>query len=117
MNGPIGKCVSLIEERSSTGEPDAGDPHVRFGGRGRLNPVPYPYQSRPEGRSPRPLSEAALEGRTPRLLGNIIKEGLLGILEAWGGDLICEVAGFLLAVEVDEAAGAVEADGIDLDGR
>ena len=26
-----------------TGEPDAGDPHVRFGGRGDLTGPPYPY--------------------------------------------------------------------------
>jgi hypothetical protein len=31
-----------LRERPPTGEPDAGDPHVRFGGRGRLTPLPTP---------------------------------------------------------------------------
>ena len=35
--------LSLVEGHSSTGEPDAGDPPVRFGGRGRFYPAPYPY--------------------------------------------------------------------------
>src|SRR5688572_25520939 len=26
-----------------TGEPDAGNPHVRFGGRGKVNPLSLPY--------------------------------------------------------------------------
>ena len=29
-----------------TGEPDAGDPPVRFGGRGEAIPRPYPYRGR-----------------------------------------------------------------------
>ena len=35
----------LLKVKPSTGEPDAGDPHVRFGGRGGANPIasPYPY--------------------------------------------------------------------------
>src|SRR5688572_1226470 len=30
-----------------TGEPDAGNPHVRFGGRGKVNPLSLPYRSAP----------------------------------------------------------------------
>ena len=30
----VGSMSILIEVRPPTGEPDAGDPHVRFGGRG-----------------------------------------------------------------------------------
>jgi hypothetical protein len=37
----------LTKVRPSTGEPDAGDPQVRFGGRRELNSIspPYPYRS------------------------------------------------------------------------
>jgi hypothetical protein len=36
--------LPLGEGNSSIGEPDAGDPPVRFGGRGRSNPCSYPYR-------------------------------------------------------------------------
>jgi len=32
-----------------TGEPDAGNPHVRFGGRGEVNPSSLPYLGKAEG--------------------------------------------------------------------
>ncbi len=32
-----------VQGNSPTGEPDAGDPHVRFGGRGGVILRPYPY--------------------------------------------------------------------------
>jgi len=35
-------------ERPPTGEPDAGDPHVRFGGRGRRQPLPAPIGKTPD---------------------------------------------------------------------
>src|SRR5688572_26827321 len=40
-----------------TGEPDAGNPHVRFGGRGKVNPLSLPYPAwRPvHGPDARPL--------------------------------------------------------------
>ena len=35
----------LNKVKPPTGEPDAGDPHVRFGGRGGCECIlPYPYQ-------------------------------------------------------------------------
>jgi hypothetical protein len=40
------RIVSPVRGDSSTGEPDAGDPHVRFGGRGSVNRSPYPYLGR-----------------------------------------------------------------------
>jgi len=44
--GPIiGKRANLDKEQSSTGEPDAGDPHVRFGGRGEVQSlIPTPIR-------------------------------------------------------------------------
>jgi hypothetical protein len=37
--------MSVLEEGTLTGEPDAANPHVRFGGRGGRNKsgLPYPY--------------------------------------------------------------------------
>jgi hypothetical protein len=50
-----------------TGEPDAGDPHVRFGGEGASAPLPNPSQSKARtrgvevaaGNNPRDQSNAA----------------------------------------------------------
>ena len=41
------KNSSPLRGKPSTGEPDAGDPHVRFGGRGGVNQcvVPTPIQA------------------------------------------------------------------------
>jgi hypothetical protein len=39
----LGTSVSA-RSLTPTGEPDAGNPPVRFGGRGGLHPRPYPYQ-------------------------------------------------------------------------
>ena|SRR5437773_6831612 len=40
-------CVSepIPMRKPPTGEPCAGEPHARFGGRGRREPFPTPYQS------------------------------------------------------------------------
>ena len=32
--------------KPTTGEPYAGEPHVRFGGRGRATPLPDPYRAK-----------------------------------------------------------------------
>jgi hypothetical protein len=38
--------ADLIESKLPTGEPDAGDRPVRFGGRGKVSLCPYPYPAR-----------------------------------------------------------------------
>ncbi|MFH1981367.1 MAG: hypothetical protein ABIL58_05965, partial [Pseudomonadota bacterium] len=41
---PIAPCFSPHEVKPPTGEPDAGDPHVRFGGgRARVTGFSHPY--------------------------------------------------------------------------
>jgi hypothetical protein len=40
------EALSISEERPPTGKPDAGNPPVRFGGRGRVIPGSYPYPAR-----------------------------------------------------------------------
>jgi len=53
---------SCCRLKPPTGEPDAGEPHVRFGGRGRrVTDSPYPYH-RHDGRRP-----AVTEDALPRL--------------------------------------------------
>ena len=42
--------MPISKEKLTTGEPDAGDPHVRFGGRGgrdSCHPYLYPFKSTP----------------------------------------------------------------------
>ena len=41
--GDEAKSRSLSTENPPTGKPDAGDPPVRFGGRGGVQRHPYPY--------------------------------------------------------------------------
>src|SRR5258707_15262461 len=44
------ECVPICIHRPSTGEPDAGNPPVRFGGRGEVNPSSLPlFICRPPG--------------------------------------------------------------------
>ena len=44
---PCGGPSILFEVRPPTGEPCAGDPHARFGGRGgQATGLPYPYRTR-----------------------------------------------------------------------
>src|ERR1022692_4341945 len=42
--GPRRSMSILAEVRPPTGEPDAGDPHVRFGGRGSHKALPTPIK-------------------------------------------------------------------------
>ena len=42
LEWPMLKFMSPLAGNPSTGEPYAGDPHVRFGGRGRQQPLPTP---------------------------------------------------------------------------
>ena len=44
--GDEAKSRSLSTENPPTGKPDAGDPPVRFGGRGGVQRHPYPYPFR-----------------------------------------------------------------------
>ena len=41
------RLADLVESQPPTGEPGAGDPPARFGGRGDLNLRPYPYEPLP----------------------------------------------------------------------
>jgi len=70
----------LNKVKPPTGEPDAGDPHVRFGGRGGCECIlPYPYQvvnlpSKKKFTTWIPAFEAV------SLLSNFVKLGTLLIL-------------------------------------
>src|SRR5262249_8350164 len=44
---PMTSPISPYDGEPPTGEPDAGRPPVRFGGRGERNGSPYPYTPRP----------------------------------------------------------------------
>src|SRR5437763_750282 len=43
LHGRGSSTAHPVSLRPPTGEPDAGNPPVRFGGRGRLITSPYPY--------------------------------------------------------------------------
>src|SRR5947209_11103892 len=44
LHGRGSSTAHPVSLRPPTGEPDAGNPPVRFGGRGRLTTSPYPYK-------------------------------------------------------------------------
>ena len=50
--GDEAKSRSLSTEHPPTGKPDAGNPPVRFGGRGGASRHPYPYRRRPAHQAP-----------------------------------------------------------------
>ena len=63
------RSTSPLWGNSSTGEPDAGNPPVRFGGRGRFHPGSYPYQTEPTRSSPWRRLGAAPSKQVVRLRG------------------------------------------------
>ena len=94
-------CVGLavlFEVRPPTGEPDAGNPPVRFGGRGGpRSPYPYHFQSRvPQvravlfganlggrGKVKRPTSAQSPQRANPGFVGDPDKTGLIGWSTRW----------------------------------
>ena len=56
--------------KPTTGEPYAGEPHVRFGGRGGES-LSYPYV-RPRGRFASAVKVRAWVGRSPVIEGNCV---------------------------------------------
>ncbi len=60
----LASSETVSMKKPPTGEPYAGKPHVRFGGRGGQR-LPYPYQSWARGTTPPPACHGLRRGVTP----------------------------------------------------